>query len=221
MALCSLRARFCNDGAMRTLLRRLPFAVVATALVVACGGSAADPGVTTDGGTDASSADSTSPTGEASAPTDAACADCFASVVSWGADGGNARFVDRSTLQICRAYRRDRSSGGADAGVGCVTELAACNAAPIAIGDVERALANPDVTAALSGSVPLYGSDPRPVDGAVFAITVNGKQLLIGDDCGAAGTGCVAVPAGVGALVTLLKALDAQEIAKPACAAFR
>ncbi|MEA2747077.1 MAG: hypothetical protein QOI41_1220 [Myxococcales bacterium] len=105
----------------------------------------------------------------------------------------------------------------------CTTTLAACGATSIGIGDVEAALAHPEVQAALSGSTKTYGSDSRPCDGAVLGITVGSRTVEVGGECtggtgGCSATPCVAVPAGLRALADVLEKLDTQEVsATPSC----
>jgi len=75
-----------------------------------------------------------------------------------------------------------------------------------------------DVVAAFaSASTPVYGEDSRPVDGTVFRITRNGKSIDVGSPCGSPAPACVAIPPGVNALASVLRSLDTQELAKPAC----
>ena len=158
-------------------------------------------------------------------PTPApACTDCLATTVSWGQNGGFVAFTDTSSLKSCRTYDRSRTMGNGAPTPLCATTLDACGAAPIAIGDVEAALASPDVTAALDGNTKTYGSDSRPCDGSVLSITVGAKTVEVGGECtgstgGCSSTPCVAVPAGLRALAAVLEKLDTQEAtAKPACA---
>jgi hypothetical protein len=94
------------------------------------------------------------------------------------------------------------------------------------VADVEAALAHADVLDALRRDTKTYGTDTRPCDGSVLAITVGTKTFEVGGECKGEPTGCspnpcVTVPAGVRALASLLQKLDAQEVAKPACSAFR
>ena len=81
-----------------------------------------------------------------------------------------------------------------------------------------------DVQAALAMSAaPLYGHDTRPVDGTVFQFlrVGDGRGLLVGMPCTTSGAGCIDAPAGVTRLVADLRALDAQQLMDPSCAALR
>lgn len=144
--------------------------------------------------------------------------------MTWGSTGGLTSFTTASSLKACRTYERTRSTQGGPPTLTCTATLDGCGAAPIAIGDVEAALANPDVTAALAGTTKIYGSDNRPCDGAVESITIGGKTIEVGGECSGPGAGgctatpCVPVPAGLRALVNVLDGLDTQEAtAKPEC----
>jgi hypothetical protein len=197
--------------------------------LAACGGSTTGgvPGVdggTTSSGPDAavSPSDADGAVPEAGAPVDAPCTSCIGKSLSWGDSGGLVVYVDTSALAPCRTFTRTRTGRVADGGPSsCSTEIGDCGGASVAIGDVEAALANPDVQRALaSPTTPVYGVDTRPVDGSVFEITLGGKSIDIGSDCAAGAKGCVPIPPGVSTLERVLQALDSQELAKPACAAF-
>ena len=158
-------------------------------------------------------------TGSGGAPN-AACTSCAQETLSWGFTGGRVAHVDRSAITLCRTFTRWRLDRAVDAG-SCSSELGDCGSPGVAIGDVEAALADPDVRAALGApSPPLYGIDERPTDGSVFQITAGTASIEIGSDCTETAKGCVPIPAGVRALGNLLRALDVQELAAPACAAF-
>jgi hypothetical protein len=195
--------------------------------IVACGGSESSSSTTTtssDGGTSGTDAGASDASKDASTwDANVPCTDCLATPLTWGWNGGLVQYVDDSSVASCRTFARKRTSYF-DAGTpppSCTDELGACGAAPIAIGDIVRALAHPDVVAGFAAATtPLYGFDSRPSDGAVYRITSGNKSIEVGGDCPGGGT-CVAIPAGVKALAKLLQDLDKQEIAKPACAAFQ
>ena len=204
--------------------------------LVACGGattsvpSGGDPGTASDAGPGPGPLPSSTP---APAPTPSptigphptpACTECMTTSVSWGFNGGLVQFTTASSLKTCRAYERTRSTENGPPSSICTAILDGCGAAPIAVADVEAALANPDVTKALSGTTKTYGSDSRPCDGAVESITVGGKTVEVGGECSPGGGGgctqapCVPVPPGLRALVNVLEDLDKQEAARnPAC----
>lgn len=196
----------------------------------ACGGTSSTTTDASDSGTPGTDA---SPLGDAgsvidaadgSSPIDAniACTDCVTGTLSWGDNGGLVAFRDESSLATCRDFQRKRSVVSDGGSFTCTTQLGACDAGPVAIGDVERALAHPDVVAAFAAATtPVFGVDSRPFDGTVFEITRNGKSIDVGSDCGVSSApACVPIPPGVAALAAALQALDAQELAKSACDAF-
>ena len=177
-------------------------------------------------GTDASplgDAGSVTDAADGSTPIDAnvACTDCVTGTLTWGDNGGFVAFRDESALATCRDFQRKRTAASDGGSFSCATQLGACDAGPVAVGEVERALAHPDVVAAFAAATtPVFGVDSRPVDGTVFEITRNGKSIDVGSDCGASSApACVPIPPGVAALAAVLKSLDAQELAKPACKA--
>jgi hypothetical protein len=145
----------------------------------------------------------------------------------FGQDGGLVAFRDESTLSPPAHYVRTRTGfRGADGGstMECAPGLPACGANDvISLLDITRDLANADVVAAFAlTTAPVYGTDPRPIDGTVFFVRRgDGRTLYIGNDCGAGQTGCVAVPRGLRFLADQLNALASQMLAKPECAAFR
>ena len=210
------------------------FVALATAgWFAACGGStggsvsdadAGPGGGSSSGGPDgaASDLDLDGAVPDGDARSDAACTSCIATSLSWGENGGLVAYVDTSALAPCRTFSRTRTGRVPDGGAtSCSTELGDCGAAAVAIGDVEAALADPDVRAALAApTTPVYGVDSRPVDGAVFRITVSGKSIDVGSDCAPGTRGCVPIPPGVKALENVLQAVDTQELAKPVCTQF-
>jgi hypothetical protein len=145
--------------------------------------------------------------------------------LSWGwSGGGDLVYRASSSLAQCGAYTYGRAPAGGGPTTTCSDTLAGCGGPSVSIEDVERALADPDVVAALSGPAGLYGADPRPCDGEMLTIGVGSALLEVGVDCTATGSGCLPgpcrpVPAGLGRLVGVLTAIDAQEGAAPACKA--
>jgi hypothetical protein len=207
--------------------------LVSCILASGCGGVMTSVSASTDAGTDGTSANP----GDAGASGDAApfidagpftCSDCLSTNVKWAPTGGLVATVSSSRLNACRQYSHDQGPSNAPGTPGsnslfCSTDIGKCNDAPIGVLDIERALAHPDVTAALAGSTTLYGSDPRGCDGSVLDLAVDKKTIEIGGDCananscGAPSSPCVPVPPGVSALAELLRKLDEQELAKDPC----
>ena len=143
-------------------------------------------------------------------------------------DGGRVQSIDQMSIAPCRAYGRSRFavSDLVHPTLTCSADLAHCAASADAAGVVSidavvAAVAAPDVQAAFAKAPALYGVDTRPADGAVFHVELGGRALDVGDACPSPDAGsCAPIPAGVSALVALLQALDAQQLAG-ACSAFK
>ena len=75
-----------------------------------------------------------------------------------------------------------------------------------------------------AATTPLYGTDPRVFDGQVFEITRDGGGgFMVGGPCppDATTSSCMPIPGGLSRLVTVLTALDAQQLVDPTCAPLR
>jgi hypothetical protein len=147
----------------------------------------------------------------------------------YGDIGGHVAYHDEASLlfwpttEMAIGYRYARRSVSAGAPeMSCSPAPPACNTADrVDPADVLRAVADPDVQAALAQPAPpLYGRDTRPVDGAVFQLLrADGRGFLAGSSCQTSEPACAAIPAGVSRMVTLLRALDTQQLMDPSCAA--
>lgn len=181
--------------------------MVALVFLFACGGSTI---VGADGG------------GGAGGTAPVPCTDCVPTPVSWGPNGGLVTYTVASSLTSCRTFTYVRTPVTGDPPKQCSVEIDGCDTAAIAVHDIEQALAHPDVTAAFAGATTLYGTDPRPCDGSVLDITVDGHTVEVGGECGQGGScspgACVPVPAGLRALATTLVALEQQSLKVGACA---
>lgn len=165
------------------------------------------------------------------ATSDVPCAPMLSTTVVFGLNGGKVAFTDRFTLAPPLSFRAERHSGSPSGMVTamCTTTLPGCNTADMVdVGELNAAVAARDVQTALgfARGMPmmeaLYGYDPRPVDGTVFEINIDGARLFVGAPCRAGMmTGCLAVPVGVQRLVDVLTALRDQEVQRSACMALR
>lgn len=189
-------------------------------------GLAACTDTTTGGVSDGTTSGTTSDT---TSTVSVACTDCLSQTITWGYTGGYVQYDDVASLSACRTYQHTRNMvvpWGTDAGPGtsCSGEIGGCDAGVDAVHDVEQALAQPDVIAALASSVPLYGNDPRPCDVGVMLIQVGTQTLTVGEECGPTAlcqlnhTPCVPVPAGVRALANVLVAVDQALLEQGECA---
>jgi hypothetical protein len=107
----------------------------------------------------------------------------------------------------------------------CMPLLPMCDGPAIDLADVMAALADPEVQQVLirskgAATLPLYGVDPRPSDGQIFQLTTDlGGGFLVGTPCPPGpGTFCVGIPEGLARLVSVLDALERQQLADPTCA---
>lgn len=136
-------------------------------------------------------------------------------------DGGLSQRTYTSEVDPGGLYQRVRTMGTSINT--CNATLPACGSAAVDEADLSAALSNADVTAAFaaatSDSSMAYGVDSRPVDGQVFVVKRGEKQFAVGGPCNGA-TGCRAIPAGVSALVALLRTLDQEQNDAGPCAGF-
>jgi hypothetical protein len=145
----------------------------------------------------------------------------FAENYEYGYIGGNVLSVERSFLTPGNGYRRVRTpTRGTGAMLSCSVVLPPCGSPNVITAqDIEaHDLVQTEVRAALAETPPpLFGSDPRPVDGSVFEFkAASGGSFLVGGDCQGA-IGCRAIPVAIAQLHDHLVLLDAQELATPAC----
>lgn len=146
--------------------------------------------------------------------------------LTFGHDGGNALYTDvnrltATTFTITRNYSRLVKPDGA-ASATCSPALPACGSAAVTIATINADLANADVQALWGlpqSPTPIFGSDPRPVDGTVYSIALDdGHKVLVGQQCASpAMSSCRYIPAGVVQLVQDLQKLASAMLADAAC----
>jgi hypothetical protein len=141
---------------------------------------------------------------------------CVIEAITWGNDGGRVTYVDRSTLSPCDTFSHQRDPAGTDPPtLMCSQDLGTCTST-VSAREINVALEQADVRAALAAAPILFGRDPRPVDGVVFRVTVGAAVVEIGEACNGA-AGCREIPQTVAALGIRLRALTSQEIARGSC----
>ena len=145
--------------------------------------------------------------------------------LTFGYDGGNAIYFDVNRLTstsftITRTYAR----GSPDTlTASCSPSLPVCGTAgAVTVATINADLANSDVQgvwALPQNPVPLFGTDPRPVDGAVYSIALDdGRKVLVGGQCASPTmSSCRYIPAGLLQLTEDLKTLAAAMVADPTC----
>jgi hypothetical protein len=139
-----------------------------------------------------------------------------AAPITWGNDGGRVAFVDRSTLSPCRTFSHQRVPSGTNPPtLMCTQELGTCTSS-VSAREINVALEQPEVRAAIAAAPILFGRDSRAFDGAVLQIKVGAALIEIGLACNGAAD-CKEIPQTVNALGIRLRALATQELARGEC----
>jgi hypothetical protein len=154
--------------------------------------------------------------------------DCALSAnLTFGTDGGNALYWDvnrltASTFTITRTYSLQAERDGATTAT-CSPSLPACGAAgAVSVATINADLADPIVQGLWSlpqNPVPLFGTDPRPIDGTVYSIALdNGPRVLVGGQCESPTmNSCRYIPEGLVRLTQDLQKLATAMVADPVC----
>jgi len=141
----------------------------------------------------------------------AACPCASASIV-WWQDGGLSPSVSRESISDCNQYSVQRTGKPTSF---CASTLADCAQARVGVDDLNAALLHPDVQSALAHAPVLVGRDPRPTDGQLLHLEVDGEVVEVGDNC-PNDPSCM-VPSGLLVLRELLGDLEEQEAARVNC----
>jgi hypothetical protein len=148
---------------------------------------------------------------DADSPADTSAGCSFSATYLAYDDGGNRPSVEKTLLTPPRTDTTEQVSTPIDDGSACDREVACLSASAVTVPQIEAAVANADVQAALAQpDGTLYGSDPRPVDGTVWVFKRNGRGFAVGPG---------PVPAGLTALETLLRQLTTETHSSSECAA--
>jgi hypothetical protein len=143
--------------------------------------------------------------------------------------GGLAAFRDMTVLAppASFAYNR-RAEALPTPDQSCAPALPACGGASIDVADLMTAFSDADVQTAFTRSttataVPFFGEDQRGGDGPAFQVVRDGGGIfLVGAPCPATPTSsrqCTPIPSGVSRLISVLTALNRQQLAAdPSCA---
>lgn len=161
-----------------------------------------------DAGTDALAIDTGTDAGECPR-------NCIRDVIYWRWNGGLSATENSYEVSECaRVLRTTTNLISGDSTI-CIeyVEQTQCSL----VDPVVDLLSDPDVVAAREAAPILYGSDPRPMDGAVFVIDFGDALIEVGGDC--SDPGCLEVPGGVAALQDALILLGTQTDESDACAA--
>ncbi len=103
---------------------------------------------------------------------------CVDAELGWWRDGGLVAYHSQSRVSSCASY----TFNGPNPTTFCSSTLDGCGAR-LGVDDLNVALARPGVQAALVAAPVLYGGDPRPIDGQVAHIEVDGKVIEVGSPC--------------------------------------
>jgi len=143
--------------------------------------------------------------------------ECAALPVSWRRDGGHVATQAQSSIKPCNTFHHETGPNGGEPTATCNSLLQKCNLGlPVNVPQLNSALADADVQAAIAAAPVLYGGDTRPVDGSVRRIDIDGQVVDVGNDC-AAGASCDPIPEGVAALADLLWTIERQQLSFGAC----
>ena len=136
--------------------------------------------------------------------------------------GGLVAMQDTVTLSPPASFHFERNTFRQDAGLlTCDPAMPQCgDPARVDSQDVEIALNHPDVQAALAMATPPFYGNRGVADGPNFNfMRADGRGFNAGLNCDTPSTTCTPIPAGVNALVTLLRDLIRQQRMDPACSA--
>jgi hypothetical protein len=138
----------------------------------------------------------------------------FPSVFTGGYDGGFVRYSESSTLSPEADHALTRTYRDGTPALRCHRALACSDPHALGVKALMEAIRHPDVVAALQrGGTPLYGTDPRPSDGALWVFAgADGNGFQLGEG---------AIPAGLTQLRERVQQLEVETRATPACAALR
>ncbi|HXU03016.1 MAG TPA: hypothetical protein VN903_18745, partial [Polyangia bacterium] len=143
--------------------------------------------------------------------------------------GGLAFYRNSTVLAPPVSYVHiQRPEAGTGAEMSCAPPFPACGGDAIDVADVMTAVSDPEVRDAFerskgAGTTPFYGEDHRGGDGVAFQIQRDdGGGFLIGAACpDPSPRPCMPIPPGLSRLLSLLLALDQQQVAADPTCAFR
>jgi hypothetical protein len=142
---------------------------------------------------------------------------CIDQEISWSSGGGFGQKTDEQTLRPCATFASQRFGFlESKAEASCTNQVSAD--AGVTVDDVDAALDDADVRAALATGQQFYG-DRGVADAGSFNIAVGTARLSLSEaTCTQAGPNCTPVPSGIAALQAVLQALSERQRALPGCA---
>jgi hypothetical protein len=139
--------------------------------------------------------------------------------------GGLMPYRDTTVLEPPASFTYVRKPEAATGSLmSCAPPFPACGGAGIDVADVMAAFADPDVQRAFvpmaSGLPRSYGQINIAGDAPAFEFQrTNGDTFLIAmEDCSAPSAQCTPIPPALSRLLTLIRALNQQQLADPSCA---
>jgi len=145
-----------------------------------------------------------------------ACA--FSATYSFTDGGGNPIYLPKTTLSPPAMFQFHQQDGPTGPTTDCTPALPSCGSTAIDVSDIEAALANADVQAALAATTSPYYGDRGLADGPALALSRStGGGFAAGAECNVTSTTCTPTPAGIRTLVDLLRDLVTQQTADPSC----
>jgi hypothetical protein len=139
---------------------------------------------------------------------------CVDDAIAWQLDGGLVGYLEEHELAACNTFGYTASPISTDPPTEtCSRALDACESF-VSPAEVQVAVDNAEVQAALAAAPVLYGTDNRPLDDQIFVFEVAGASVEVGAPC----TECEnPIPGGVSELVDLLTQLATEQLAEPPC----
>ncbi|MEZ4390576.1 MAG: hypothetical protein R3A48_05730 [Polyangiales bacterium] len=128
---------------------------------------------------------------------------------------------DKVFLSLPRRFRFERRLPGVTTPAVCETTIPACGAADaVDVDELDLALTDPEVVAALAPGERAYGCDARMTGGAALVVERGAGRAVLGDPCRVcAPMACTPPPMGLQRLSDVLVALRDQELLRPGCRA--
>jgi hypothetical protein len=140
---------------------------------------------------------------------------CVPVRVRWGLDGGLVTARETSTLEPCDTFVHVREPGvNGEPRASCSQWLGWCGGTPSA-GGIAAFIALPEVQQAIALAPVVYGEDPRPVDGQLLRIDIDGAIIDVGEPCRT--PCCKPIPDRVASLAATLRTLTEHQLGRGPC----
>jgi hypothetical protein len=132
---------------------------------------------------------------------------CVPYEIAWWYDGGRMALERKYRIKQCNTFVYSEGPPARQ----CESQVAqGCDEA-LGVAAISAALDSPEIEAAMAAAPILYGSDPRPVDGQLLHVELNGKIIEIGEQCSGDGLNCD-IPNSIESLPFTLNAVQQHEL---------